>query len=333
MDNNNNKILETINLTKHFPIKKGFFNKVVGQIQAVTDLNLSIYKGETLGLVGESGCGKSTAGRCILNLLKPTSGEVLFENQNIFEQDKKSIKNLRRQMQIIFQNPYSSLDPRMTVRDIVTEPLIIHKLYSHEDCQKRVNKLLDMVGISQEWMERYPHEFSGGQRQRVGIARALALNPTFVVADEPVSALDVSIQAQILNLMQDLKQELNLTYLFISHNLSVVQYISDRIAVMYLGKIVEIAQSDQLYRSPKHPYTEALLSAIPVPDPLLERSNRILLEGDVPSPDNPPPGCNFHTRCLYAQDKCKLEEPLLEQKQNGHWVKCHFSDTLTLTGL
>ncbi|MEW5821973.1 MAG: ABC transporter ATP-binding protein [Cyanobacteriota bacterium] len=327
------KLVSIKNMTKHFPIKKGFFNKTVGHVQAVTNLDLDICEGETLGLVGESGCGKSTAGRCILRLLQPTCGRIFFEGNDISHTDKKHLNYLRRKMQIIFQNPYSSLDPRMTVRQIVSEPLIIHKLNEKVDIQKRMNELLDMVGISGHMAERYPHEFSGGQRQRIGIARALALNPTFIIADEPVSALDVSIQAQIINLLLDLKRELKLTYMFISHNLSVVQYVSDRIAVMYLGEIVELADADVLYKNPKHPYTEALLSAIPIPDPMLDRSNRILLEGDLPSPEKPPSGCKFRTRCRYFQDICKLEQPELIERTPGQWSRCHFVETLNLKGL
>jgi oligopeptide/dipeptide ABC transporter ATP-binding protein len=326
-------LVKVENLTKHFPIKKGFFNKTVGWVQAVNNVDLDIFKGETVGLVGESGCGKSTTGRCILMLLKPTEGNVFLEGKSIFNKQSKLHKSLRRQMQIIFQNPYASLDPRMTVKEIIAEPLVIHSICFRENINKRIYELLDMVGIASFMADRYPHEFSGGQRQRIGIARALALDPTFIVADEPVSALDVSIQAQIINLMQDLKKELNLTYMFISHNLSVVQYVSDRIAVMYLGYIVELTDADKLYSHPQHPYTEALLSAIPLPDPHLDRSNRILLEGDVPSPENPPIGCKFHTRCRYAQQKCIEQEPELEEKLPGHFARCHFSDVLSLRGL
>lgn len=334
MTSDTKKVLIRINnLSKHFPIKKGFFNKTVGYVQAVTNLNLDINEGETLGLVGESGCGKSTTGRCILKLLQPTAGEIFFDGENIFKFNNNDLKLLRRKMQIIFQNPYASLDPRMTVRQIISEPMIIHNLYNGGTRDKKVNEILDKVGISIDMSDRFPHEFSGGQRQRIGIARALALNPKFIVADEPVSALDVSIQAQILNLLEDLKKELNLTYLFISHNLSVVQHVSNRVAVMYLGTIVELAPASILYEKPKHPYTEALLSAIPVPDPTLDRSNRILLEGDVPSPDNPPPGCKFNTRCRYSQDVCFSNEPDLEEVASNQWARCHFSKELNLRAL
>lgn len=330
MTQNTDYLIKIENLSKHFPIKKGFFNRTVGHVQAVTNLNLNIKKGETIGLVGESGCGKSTTGRCILRLLQPSNGHIYFENKDINLFTHKDLSYLRKKMQIIFQNPYSSLDPRMTIRQIVSEPLIIHKIVEKKQIDKRLQELLDMVGISSQMTERYPHEFSGGQRQRIGIARALALNPSFIVADEPVSALDVSIQAQIINLLLDLKKELNLTYLFIAHNLSVVQYVSDRVAVMYLGEIVELAPAKDLYKKPMHPYTEALLSAIPIADPLLDRSNRILLEGDVPSPDNPPSGCKFHTRCIYVKDKCKVELPQLEEKEPDHFARCHYSSELSL---
>jgi oligopeptide transport system ATP-binding protein len=333
MNKKKEPLLKIKNLTKHFPVKKGFFNKTVGYVKAVNNINFDIYKGETLGLVGESGCGKSTAGRCILNLLKPSEGQVLLDGKNIFHSQKQELKSIRRKMQIIFQNPFASLDPRMSIKDIIAEPLIIHKICHKGKIEQRVKELMDMVGIASYMAERFPHEFSGGQRQRIGIARALALDPRFIVADEPVSALDVSIQAQIINLMEDLKRELDLTYLFISHNLSVVQYVSDRVAVMYLGYIVELATGENLYKNPMHPYTEALLSAIPIPDPRLDRSNRILLEGDVPSPENPPPGCKFHTRCRYVQAKCMIEEPVLEEKAPGHFARCHFSKDLKLKGL
>lgn len=331
--NEKNSLLTITNLTKHFPIKTGFFNKTVGYVQALTNLNLNIYKGETLGLVGESGCGKSTAGRCILNLLKSDTGQVFIEGEDILKLDKKTFKEVRKKMQIIFQNPYSSLDPRMTVKDIIAEPLIIHCSYSKAALNSKISTLLDMVGLPQNTSNRYPHEFSGGQRQRVGIARALALNPIFIVADEPVSALDVSIQAQILNLLEDLKKELNLTYLFISHNLSVVNYISDRVAVMYLGQIVELADSNVLYKTPKHPYTNALLGSISMPEVSPDKNNVVILEGDVPSPNNPPSGCKFHTRCKYFKDICIIEEPSLKEYSSGHLAKCHFAGELDLAGI
>jgi oligopeptide/dipeptide ABC transporter ATP-binding protein len=310
-------------VSKHFPIHKGFFNRQVGEIKAVTDVDLTIYAGETLGLVGESGCGKSTIGRCILQLIRPSAGKVYLENQELTGLPNKALRPLRRDMQIIFQNPYSSLDPRMTIGDTVAEPLQIHRLVSGKALEKRVYELLDMVGLPRDAFNRFPHEFSGGQRQRVGIARAIALNPKFIVADEPVSALDVSIQAQILNLLDDLKKEFNLTYLFIAHNLSVVEYISDRVVVMYLGKIVEIAPASQLYHQPLHPYTQALLSAIPIADPTAPKRDRVYLEGDLPSPANPPTGCRFHTRCPYAVERCKTEAPQGEEYLPGHIAYCH----------
>lgn len=311
-------------LTKHFPIHKGFWGRKVGEVQAVTDVDLTIYQGETLGVVGESGCGKSTLGRCILQLLRPTAGQVYLGDRELTQLKTSQLRPLRREMQIVFQNPYSSLDPRMTVGQTLAEPLEVHKLAFGKAREKRVYELLDMVGLPQNAFRRYPHEFSGGQRQRVGIARALALNPQFIVADEPVSALDVSIQAQILNLMDDLKKELNLTYLFIAHNLSVVEYISDRVAVMYLGKIVEIAPAKDLYEKPLHPYTQALLSAIPLPDPTADHSKRMLLQGDLPSPANPPSGCRFRTRCPYAKERCAQEVPQGIEYLPGHVAYCHF---------
>jgi len=327
------------NLKKYFPIHKGFFGRQVGAVKAVDGINLSIMPGETLGLVGESGCGKTTLGRVILRLTPATQGSVHFEDQDVFAADKQTLKNLRRNLQIVFQNPYASLDPRMTVFQIITEPLETHsptgaefgftyKVGKGKDIRDRVFQLLDLVGLSKEMADRYPHQFSGGQRQRIGIARALSLHPRLIVADEPVSALDVSVQAQILNLLLDLKQEFKLTYLFIAHNLDVVRYISDRLAVMYLGKLVELGQSDDVYRQPLHPYSQALISAAPVPDPLFDRSRRIILQGDLPSPANPPPGCAFHTRCPIAQERCKIEEPAWREIKPGHFSACHFAETL-----
>jgi oligopeptide transport system ATP-binding protein len=316
-------LLQVKNLKKYFPIKGGIFSKTVGHVQAVDDISFDLYPGETVGLVGESGCGKSTAARTILRLIEPTGGEVFFEGQDILKLGKKPMRALRRQMQIIFQDPYASLNPRMTVASIVGEPLEIHKIAKGRAKEERVANILEKVGLRPEHMRRYPHEFSGGQRQRIGIARALALNPKLIIGDEPVSALDVSIQAQVINLLEDLQREFNLTYLIIAHDLSVVEHISDRVAVMYLGKIVELATDRELYENPSHPYTEALLSAVPRPDPSIKKQ-RIILPGDVPSPINPPSGCRFHTRCLYAKADCKTVEPPLQDIGDGHYVACHY---------
>ncbi|MDQ3704536.1 MAG: ATP-binding cassette domain-containing protein [Chloroflexota bacterium] len=308
----------------HFPIMRGvLFQRQVGAVRAVDGLDFFVRKGETLGLVGESGCGKSTAGRAILQLYKPTAGKVVFKGENIVQLPREEMRHLRRQMQMIFQDPYASLNPRQTVADIIGEPIKVHGLAKGKELQERVLELLRRVGLNPYHANRYPHEFSGGQRQRIGIARALGVEPEFIVADEPISALDVSIRAQIINLMEDLQAEFGLTYLFIAHDLSVVRHISDRVAVMYLGKIVELADRTELYANPMHPYTEALLSAVPIPDPMAEmQRQRIILTGDVPSPINPPRGCHFHTRCPLAIAACREIDPPLQEKSPGHWAAC-----------
>jgi len=320
--NTNGNFVEIKNLTKFFPVRSSFFSRSKTFVQAVVGVSLTIRAGETLGLVGESGCGKSTLGRLILRLEEPTEGQIFFEGDDILKYDSERLRQLRRQMQIIFQDPYSSLNPRKTVGSIIEEPLIIHHIGTRKERQQRVLQLVDVVGLRPEHINRYPHEFSGGQRQRIGIARALALRPKFIVCDEPVSALDVSIQSQVLNLLNKLQAEYGLTYLFIAHNLSVVEHISDRVAVMYLGKIVELTSREELFRLPLHPYTQALMSAIPIPDPTLRRE-KVTLRGDVPSPMNPPPGCRFHTRCPKAFDLCKAAEPPFREAAGGHWVACH----------
>lgn len=316
-------LLEVKNLKKYFPIKSGlFFSKNAGLVKAVDGVSFNVFPGETLGLVGESGCGKSTTGRLILQLIKPTSGEVIFEGQDLTKLNSGEMRKKRRQLQMIFQDPYASLNPRRTVSEIIAEPLVIYSIGTPKERRKRVEQLLDVVGLRREYGKRYPHEFSGGQRQRIGIARALAVQPKLIVCDEPVSALDVSVQAQVINLLDDLQKEFGLTYVFIAHDLSVVKHISNRVAVMYLGRIVELADYANLYDNPKHPYTQALLSAIPVPNPKIRR-NRIILEGDVPSPLNPPPGCYFHTRCPYAFEQCRVEQPRLNELGGEHFVACH----------
>lgn len=314
-------LLEVQGLKKFFLIKKGVFRRTVGWVQAVDGVSLHVDKGETLGLVGESGCGKSTTGKCILRLLEPTEGHILLEGKDISKIEPSEMKQFRRKVQAIFQDPYSSLNPRMSVGNIVGEPFKVHALYSSSDIQERVADLFKKVGLRPEYMSRYPHEFSGGQRQRIGIARSLALQPDLIICDEPVSALDVSIQAQVINLLDDLKQEFKLSYLFIAHDLSVVEYVSDRIAVMYLGKIVEVAKDTELYANPLHPYTQALLSAIPIPEPR-RKKKRIILQGEVPSPINPPSGCRFHPRCSEAMKICKHEEPIVSTIDDHHQVSC-----------
>ena len=315
-------LIKVENVKKYFPIRSGTFQKVTGSVKAVDGISFEIKKGETLGLVGESGCGKSTLGRTIIRLIDKTSGNVYFDGKDLYKANKKELRDLRTQMQIIFQDPYSSLNPRLNVGQIVGESLIDHKLCPKSEVQDRVIEAITKCGLAPYHIKRYPHEFSGGQRQRIGIARALILNPEFVVCDEPVSALDVSIQAQIINLLSDLQQQMGLTYLFISHDLSVVQHISHRVGVMYLGTMVELAKKDELYSNPLHPYTKALMSAVPIPDPTLKR-NRIILQGDIPSPANPPKGCKFHTRCPYKMDICAKEDPKYRDVGGGHFVACH----------
>jgi oligopeptide/dipeptide ABC transporter ATP-binding protein len=315
-------VLDVVNLKKHFPVKKGVLRRTVGYVYAVDDVTFTIGEGETLGLVGESGCGKSTVARTVLRLIEPTDGSIRLDGQDVTRLGKSELRPYRRQMQIIFQDPFSSLNPRMSAGDIVGEPLQVHEIAHGKEKERVVAEIFDQVGLRRSQMKSFPHEFSGGQRQRISIARALALNPKLIVADEPVSALDVSIQAQVINLMMDLQREKRLSYLFIAHDLAVVEHISHRIAVMYLGKIVEYADKETLFTKPLHPYTEALLSAVPVPNPKLKREKR-LLQGDVPSPINPPPGCAFHTRCPYVFDRCKTEKPVLQETAPGHGVACH----------
>ena len=322
----NRPLLETKDVVKHYPITGGVFLRQIASVKAVDGVTLNILPGETLGLVGESGCGKSTLGRLILRLEEPTSGDILFQGESILGYEPKQMRALRQEMQIIFQDPFSSLNPRKNVSHIVGEPLYVHGMTNRHERENRVLELLEVVGLKREHMRRYPHQFSGGQRQRIGVARALALNPKLIICDEAVSALDVSIRGQVINLLQDLQEEFGLTYLFISHDLSVVEHISDRVAVMYLGKLAEVADSETLYKIPLHPYTQALLAAAPVPDPK-RKKKRIVLYGDVPSPIDPPPGCRFHTRCPFAKEFCKQQEPPLREVRPNHLAACHFVDS------
>ena len=336
MTNDKPVLLDVQDLKMHFPIRRGLLRRTIGYVRAVDGVNLFIREGETLGLVGESGCGKTTTGRAILRAYEPTAGKVLFRQNgdmvDVLEMDRQQLKALRRDMQIIFQDPFSSLNPRMTVLDIVGEPLQVHEKLSSDELKLQVSELLRRVGLRPEYMNRYPNAFSGGQRQRIGIARALALNPKLIVCDEPVSALDVSIQAQVINLLKELQAELDLAYLFIAHDLAVVEHISDRIAVMYLGQVIELAESEALYKHPLHPYTEALLDAVPSTDP--DRTGtKVILSGDVPNPANPPSGCYFHPRCRYAQDICKQELPEWRELESDHWVACHLTEDISLAGV
>jgi peptide/nickel transport system ATP-binding protein len=340
---NNNYLLEVKGLKKYFPIQKGLLRRTVGYVKAVDDVSFFVREGETLGLVGESGCGKSTAGRTIIHLYEPTAGEVLFNSRilssdgtrqrvNLLDLPPNQLKAIRREISMIFQDPINSLNPRMTVSDIVSEPMMIHGFSMDSETEAVIIRLLERVGLRSDHLRRYPHEFSGGQRQRIGIARALSLNPSLVICDEPVSALDVSIQAQTLNLLQDLQKDFNLSYIFIAHDLSVVEHISDRVAVMYVGKVAEIADAEELYSFPLHPYTEALLSAVPKADPLY-KSDRIVMQGEVADPSNPPSGCYFHPRCQYAQEVCKLKTPEFRELKPGHFVACHRAEELKLEGI
>jgi len=325
MATNGTLLVEVSNLKKYFPITRGVIRRHVGDVKAVDDVSFTIYKGETLGLVGETGCGKTTVGRTVIRLYDPTAGQILFDGVDITRLRGESLRHMRRRMQMIFQDPYASLNPRMTVGAILSEPLVVHRVAQGKERRKRVEELLDLVGFSSYFINRYPHEFSGGQRQRIGIARALALNPDLIICDEPISSLDVSIQAQVVNLLEELQDRLGLTYLFIAHDLSMVRHISDRIAVMYLGKIVELADRDEIYLNPLHPYTQALMSAVPVPDPEVEKQrHRIILQGDLPSPANPPKGCNFNTRCPVADaGLCFEADPEFREVKPGHFVACY----------
>jgi len=323
----NQVLVEVKGLKKYFPVEAGFLMRKVADLKAVDDVSFTINRGESLGLVGESGCGKTTVGRCILRLIEPTEGDVIFEGKDVTKLEKKEMSSIRSQMQMIFQDPYSSLNPRITVGDIILEPLLIHNLVKKEEIKDRMTKLMLDVGLSPSHSRRYPHEFSGGQKQRISIARALSVLPSFIVADEPVAALDMSIRAQILNLMKDLQEKYSLTYLIISHDLTVIKHMCNRIMVMYLGNLVEVAERDSLFSRPYHPYSFALISAVPIPDPALKKK-RIILKGDVPTPINPPSGCKFHPRCPYVRDTCSRKNPIMEEIETGHYAACHFASEL-----
>ncbi|MEA3350573.1 MAG: dipeptide ABC transporter ATP-binding protein [Chloroflexota bacterium] len=327
MNTKNTPLVEVRNLKKYFPVTGGFLQSRIGDVKAVDDVSFEVFEGETLGLVGETGCGKTTVGRTMLRLYEPTAGEIIFSDTDLMSLNEGELRHIRRRMQMIFQDPYASLNPRMTVGSIVSAPLDVHTKMSSKEKYNRIQELLDIVGLNPDFVNRYPHEFSGGQRQRIGIARALALEPDLIVCDEPISSLDVSIQAQVVNLLEELQNELGLTYLFIAHDLSMVRHISDRMAVMYLGKIMELANRDEIYLNSLHPYTQALMSAVPIPDPdLAAKHHRVILDGDIPNPKNPPVGCNFNTRCPMAKERCFIEEPEYRQIEENHWVACHFAE-------
>ena len=330
MDSKQAPLIEIRNLKKHFPVSGGFFQQQADAVKAVDGISFQVFRGETLGLVGETGCGKTTVGRTMMRLYEPTDGEIIFDGEDFTALGEEKLRQARKRMQMIFQDPYASLNPRMTVGSIISAPLDVHTKMNRKEKHARIQELLDIVGLNPDFVNRYPHEFSGGQRQRIGIARALALEPDLIVCDEPISSLDVSIQAQVVNLLEELQKKIGLTYVFIAHDLSMVRHISDRIAVMYLGKVMELADRDEIYLNSLHPYTQALMSAVPIPDPdLAAERKRIILDGDIPNPKNPPVGCNFNTRCPIAKERCFIEEPEYREIEKNHWVACHFAGKLT----